>query len=956
MNPIELLTTLEGGIRSTHFFNGRLLTAEDLQVEQMANRLQHQRLGRAIGEGVVYGLEVEPAPSSTVQRPVLRVTTGLALNRQGEVIAVAADVNVALVREAQAQAVEGGVFAECVPPQPQTTLPARGFYVLTARPASGFEGRAPVVGLSAPGVATECGRGHSVVGVKFCLVPLPVETAAVPSALRAHFVQLISQLETQLTQLPLLSGTIAEQRRREILATRSQLRNTAAYLCFGTESLTAFPDDPFTRTAAGNLPYGEYGVLDELRRQGGLTESDVPLALLYWTVHGVQFLDMWAVRRRLVQPLTDSLWPLHVGQRRLAEAEAMFLQFQAQVREMVRQESNLSATSAPSRFRYLPPAGYIPLGARGFRRDLFFAGLEVEPAQVDVAFLRLLIQQAWFLEPVDLANPPPLRLYEVPDNPDYVLFVRRERRFEPEKPQVPPEPGTTPSTGRIDIEVDVSEALKSSEAVRLLFTPGKRFREEVEIKVWAEDELGKEYQATFVPKGSSIRFVGEKELEFDRGIARFTIRALPPGTYKVRVRMKGFKEASQSRTLNAGQTVRVVFWLVPDTKPPGGRIEPPKDPGKGRWISPQWYDKVVVFDKYIKWPWPPKDVIGFDPVIDPPPFDVQKWVQDWGDWITSQYPDAPVNPGDIRIYVDRSHAPDVRSQDPYAYLVFGEGGAYVPVVLTPVDRTLDRPVSVTKAGLAGVDRDVEDRFKAVGLTEVDVLGASWTGLIVDAVGIGIEAASSLIGEAREGVDGLQGSLRIFSGVGATLENNLRNAGITDTVRLANADPQALAAQLREQGVTVAFAQRLVDEARRAVPEDTWSLRTQRLGLKDREIAALQALGITTQGALKTRAEGEEQARIAEAVGISREALRTLIGSINVEAFAAELRRSREAGAPTTSVVGVNREVAKTLATIGIGTVGDLAVSDVNIVARAFAGDAARAAEVINAARAKASLG
>ncbi len=49
---------LDGGIRSTNFFNGRLLSREDLQREQDAERAVHERLGRALGTGIAYGLEV----------------------------------------------------------------------------------------------------------------------------------------------------------------------------------------------------------------------------------------------------------------------------------------------------------------------------------------------------------------------------------------------------------------------------------------------------------------------------------------------------------------------------------------------------------------------------------------------------------------------------------------------------------------------------------------------------------------------------------------------------------------------------------------------------------------------------------------------------------------------------------------------------------------------------------
>ncbi|MCB0238608.1 MAG: hypothetical protein KDH08_08165, partial [Anaerolineae bacterium] len=63
---LELLEPmLHGGIRNTHFFNGRLLTAGDLRAEQQANRQQHQQLGLAVGAGVVEGYDVRQAPSST---------------------------------------------------------------------------------------------------------------------------------------------------------------------------------------------------------------------------------------------------------------------------------------------------------------------------------------------------------------------------------------------------------------------------------------------------------------------------------------------------------------------------------------------------------------------------------------------------------------------------------------------------------------------------------------------------------------------------------------------------------------------------------------------------------------------------------------------------------------------------------------------------------------------------
>jgi hypothetical protein len=962
MHSTELLTTLTGGIRNTHFFNGRLLTAEDLRVEQAANQQQHQQLGQAIGEGVAYGLEVTPATTSTVQRPAVRITRGLALNRQGETVALPADVDVLLVREAPAQATEAGLFADCVQLQPQTPTVDVGFYLLTVQPASGFTGQAPMVGLSNPGIATGCGSRHSVEGVKFCLAPLPLAPSTTPSDLRDQIVDLTTQIDNQLGQLQFLSGTAAEQLKRTIATDVARLRNSAAHLCFGSETLAAFSTDPFARITDDASPYQVYGGLDTLRAQGGLSASDVPLALLYWTAHGVQFIDMWAVRRRLIQPLAEAFWPLHVGPRRLAEAEAIFLQFQQQLLDMVEREDALSSITAVSRFRYLPSAGYLPVGPLVFNRDTFFDTLETERIEVDTAFLRLLVHQSWFLEPIDLTAPPPLRLYEAPDNTSYVLFMREERQPQPtpapppDQPAPTPPPGPTSGTGRINIVVDVREIRTSVGLAGPSFTSGMRLKAGVDIKVWAEDELGNEYLAQFVPTRSGVSLIGKQQFEFDKGLAQFTVKGLIPGTYTAQAQIKGLKGASKRLKLNAGQTVSVVLKMVPDTKKPGGKTDQPPMVGKGDWFNPPWYDKVAVVEKYLKWPWPPEEIIDFDPVVDPPPDEVQEWMQSWADWVKQQHPDAPVNPGDISIYIDQAHTPDATPQNPYAYLVLGDGGAYVPVVLTPSDRTLGRPVSIAKGGLSGVDRHVEEQLRSVGLTDLDVLGASWQGLVADAMGVSVATAGSAISEARGRVEALQDSLQIFSGVDSALEESLEAAGITDAVALANADAQTLATQLSAQGVTLAFAQRLVDEARQTVPAGTWSLADAALGLKEQEVASLTALGIATKGGLRNRtADTAGRAQIANALGISSEALATLTARIDLGQFATETRDARAAATPVTSLVGVNRDSAKALARLNLGTARDLAQANVNVVARVFGGDVAKATEVINAARGRANI-
>ena len=100
MSPIQLQKPiLEGGIRSINFFNGRLLSAEDLSTEAAAQEEARRRLGLAIGEGVAFGLEVSPTQGvDTKKDPRVTITQGLAINRRGHTLALSADKDVSLVR------------------------------------------------------------------------------------------------------------------------------------------------------------------------------------------------------------------------------------------------------------------------------------------------------------------------------------------------------------------------------------------------------------------------------------------------------------------------------------------------------------------------------------------------------------------------------------------------------------------------------------------------------------------------------------------------------------------------------------------------------------------------------------------------------------------------------------------------------------------------------------------
>ena len=121
---------LDGGIRSINFFNGRLLSARDLTLEQSAYREADRRLGKAVGDGVAYGLEVSQAVKSNKQSPAVSVEAGLAVNRRGQTLLLDARADIALVRTTTALA-SSKVFSECQPLQTGAYVAGAGVYLLS---------------------------------------------------------------------------------------------------------------------------------------------------------------------------------------------------------------------------------------------------------------------------------------------------------------------------------------------------------------------------------------------------------------------------------------------------------------------------------------------------------------------------------------------------------------------------------------------------------------------------------------------------------------------------------------------------------------------------------------------------------------------------------------------------------------------------------------------------------
>ena len=903
---------LENGIQTTNFVNNRILMAEDLRTDQQANQQKRQQFGMALGAGVVSGLNVTaPAVSPSGQPPILTVTAGLALNRSGQALALPDDTQVALAAAPPgSQPADAGLFANCAVASAASAAPG-GVYVLLMSPVSGFQGLAPTQNLFPASNTPGCVSRYVVEGVTFRLLPLPLPNE--------------------------LAGGLGDPQ---------TLRNRLAYLCYGYPNDSDIPG--FQAFAANPFQFsGSYGALDKLRGadQNSLTDCDIPLALLYWTDAGIQFCDTWAAQRRPVPPPLDAQWEPHVGQRRQAEAEAMFLQFQNQLDALQQSESNPAALTAASRFRYLPAGGYLPTGTGGFNRDVFFSGVNVlslplsDGLTLSDSGRRELIGQSFRLEPIDLSAPPPVFVYE-DAAANYLIFLRADDW----------QPITARQTASLQVNLDFS-----NEFYAYFVNDYPKYAEFITLTL--TNSAGQ----TFAPVSGPTLFTGDAQFGWT-----YQFTNLLPGTYSISVIAPYFMPQTQAVSLTWWQTLKTDIEMTrryygfggidggierprqqaPNLSAGSGRVA--SDAG-GAWLKPGWYGKITAHPSELRWPWPPDAAWQTrTPQGDPPP-DALQWQQSLAANLADAHSKAPIDAAQTRIFVDPDHTPDQVAAVPYAYLVMGANGAYLPLTLTPNDHLLDRPVSVTKGALAGVDDDTAMRLGSVGIHDLDTLAAAPSSLVGQALSLDADSSAGLITDARAAVATLQNSLRTFSGVGPDLNAALTNAGFASARDLANATPQVLAEKLGGSGVNAAFAQRLVAEARQVVPASAWSLNAPELGLKTQDITALQGQGIATQAQLQFRVSSDEgKQAVASLLGSPVETIATLTGG--VERAASAFVTQKADAVPVTSLTGVNSDIGKGLASIGAATVGGLKNRTPESIAPLFGGDVARAAEIITAAK------
>ncbi|MCR6650130.1 MAG: hypothetical protein NVV73_00915 [Cellvibrionaceae bacterium] len=400
---------IESGIKNVNFFEGRLLSGKDLTDQEAANRIHRRHLGRTLGHGVVEGLQVSVENTgANGQQPVVRVGRGLAINLEGETLELALDyVDIRLSRTFDPPVGIQTGFKNCSPLPSETLVPSgAGLYILVMSPAHAWQEFAPQSGLQKKGIAHNCGRRYLVESVQFRLVKFD------PTLMPDIADDVRNELENQYLSASNPVGS-------NDLPALSKMRNLVAQVCFGTDATTRSARDPNFVTKNTTTA----GIDALLGMEEGLSLSDTPLALLYWNLEGIVFVDNWAVKRKASHrdssPYNIPTFTRHSYSR----ADESRLQFQEHLTFLMQRIADLSTVKAVNYFRFLPPVGYLPIRTTsgtsniGFNEQVFFADAVVRNSVfVEAAELVPISQSALALPPVDLLSEEFMWLYRTREN------------------------------------------------------------------------------------------------------------------------------------------------------------------------------------------------------------------------------------------------------------------------------------------------------------------------------------------------------------------------------------------------------------------------------------------------------------------------------------------------------------------------------------------------------------
>jgi hypothetical protein len=368
-------------IRTVNFFNGRLLTGNDMSREQAAGREADARIGLAVGDGIASGLSVEfrgnIAPGN---RPAATVHPGVAVNRKGVTLCLKQPVTLALERAATpGERSVACLFGDCAPLAAGDYVAGAGLYLLTICPAFVSEGRAQVSGMG--DASPRCALDVTAEAVQFRLL----------------------EIRDQLF---------------EASPAQPDFRNRIAYEAFGAGVLPGWPPD-----LLGSAPRRDD--LIEKMRGHGLDDAEVPLALIAFDGSGHAFTDMWSVRRPISLRDSENVVSAIAEPRREALGRAMFRQFQDELQSL----PDFVQGGARSRFAYLPPAGLLPKLSDP-ATALFFAGLTTRgPVHIDASEVEPLLRESFVAPAIDTDGDHAIWLYRVaqarmdPSRADILLFA-----------------------------------------------------------------------------------------------------------------------------------------------------------------------------------------------------------------------------------------------------------------------------------------------------------------------------------------------------------------------------------------------------------------------------------------------------------------------------------------------------------------------------------------------------
>ena len=367
----------EGGIESVNFFNGRLLTGQDLSREQAARRKIEQRIGLGLGTGIVFGLDVRRAPADAKDPtlPGVSIAAGLAVNAAGDVLQLAAPETVRLSPVALPGPTGPLGFDDCTLALSGTYLAGDGLYLLTLAPASVATGRAASNGLG--GAAVACNTDAEIAAVQFRLLEIRPRLYA------------------------------------DLDPAAPDFRNRIAYRCFGQGVLADWGNALLAGGARGDdLLVAMAGY--------GLSPHDLPLALVGFSgASDFDLLDADAVRRPLACPDAGgagSFLASLAAPRRVATGHAMVQQFARQLADLTGPTGALGTLTARGSFPFLPPVGVLPY-ADGAEAKRFFAGMAVRgPVHISAEQVETLVAESFTTPAIRSRDDNLIWLYAVAGN------------------------------------------------------------------------------------------------------------------------------------------------------------------------------------------------------------------------------------------------------------------------------------------------------------------------------------------------------------------------------------------------------------------------------------------------------------------------------------------------------------------------------------------------------------